>query len=181
MNKEGYVYIFKAPKYFQRRFPDEPPLLKIGMAGHVSERMESLRKDCDLFDLARVDDFEGIPVNFYWKIEEQVHTELQNFRRVFPCKKCKSKNGAETKHKEWFAVTEEVALRAVQRWRKFIQQESYDENGLLKNHWSNMMVYKNMKKPTAEEKCDNPQRRHERWTRWLEEGVSGCCVGVVRA
>jgi hypothetical protein len=134
VTKEGHVYILKAPKYFQRYFPNEPPLLKIGISTNVSSRMNSLKKECGLFDLTRVEDLEDRPFMLHWKIEELVHTELSNFNRILKCTRCKGKKGRETQHHEWFAVTEEVALRTVQRWRKFIEQEPYDENGVIKDY-----------------------------------------------
>jgi hypothetical protein len=174
VNKEGHVYIFKSPEYFRRFFPNEQPLLKIGMAKDVSKRMEDLRGKCGLFDLARVADCEDRPMKFYWKVEELVHTELLNFRRLFNCKKCMNAKGTETEHQEWFAVDEEIALRTVQRWRRFIELEPYDENGILKDHWSRMIRPKNMEHPDAEEQWNDSQSRDIRWTKWLDEGAKEC-------
>lgn len=174
VNKEGHVYIFKSPEYFRRFSPNEQPLLKIGMAKDVSKRMEDLRGKCGLFDLARVADCEDRPMKFYWKVEELVHTELLNFRRLFNCKKCRNAKGTETEHQEWFAVDEEVALRTVQRWRRFIELEPYDENGILKDHWSRMIQPKNMEHPDAEEQWNDSQSRDIRWTKWLDEGAKEC-------
>ena len=173
VNKEGHIYILKSPQYFQRLFPNQPPLLKIGMVKDVSKRMESLREKCGLFDLARVADCQDRPVNFYWKVEELVHAELQNFRRAFKCKKCRNVKGTETEHREWFAVDEEVALRTVQRWRRFIELEPYDDNGILKARWSKMIQPKNMEHPDKREQWDDSQSRDRRWTRWLDEVVQG--------
>jgi hypothetical protein len=174
VNKEGHVYIFKSPEYFRRFFPNEQPLLKIGMSKDVSKRMEDLRGKCGLFDLARVADCEDRPMEFYWKVEELVHTELLNFRRLFNCKKCRNAKGTETEHQEWFAVDEEVALMTVQRWRRFIELEPYDENGILKGHWSRMIQPKNMEHPDAEEQWNDSQSRDRRWTKWLDEGAKEC-------
>jgi hypothetical protein len=171
VSKEGYIYILKSPKYFEEFFPNEPPLLKIGMTKDVSKRMESLKATCGLSDLARVPDCQDRPVEFYWKVEELVHCELQNFRRVFKCRTCKNRKGTETEHQEWFAVDEEVALRAVQRWRRFIEMEPYDENGILKSNWSSMLKPRNMEHPDAEEQWHDSQSRDKRWTKWLDEVV----------
>lgn len=174
VNKEGHVYIFKSPEYFRRFFPNEPPMLKIGMAKDVSKRMEYLKGKCGLFDLTRVADCQDRPMEFYWKVEELVHTELQNFRRLFNCKKCRNAKGNETEHQEWFAVEEEVALRSVQRWRRFIELEPYDENGILKDHWSRMIQPKNMEHPDAEEQWNDSRSRDIRWTKWLDKGAKEC-------
>jgi hypothetical protein len=174
VNKQGHVYIFKSPEYFRRFIPNEQPLLKIGMAKGVSKRMEDPRGKCGMFDLARVADFEVRPMKSYWKVGELVHTELLNFRRLFDCKKCRNAKGTETEHQEWFAVDEEVALRTVQRWRRFIELEPYDENGILKDQWSRMMRPKNMKHPDAEEQWNDSQSRDICWTKWLDEGAREC-------
>jgi hypothetical protein len=173
VNKEGYIYIFKSPEYFRNYFPNEPPLLKIGMAKDVSKRMEILRGKCGLLDLSRVADCEDRPMQFYWKVEELVHTELQNFQRLFKCK-CRNAKSTETEHQEWFAVEEEVAPRTVQRWRRFIELEPYDENGILKGYWSNMIRPKKMEHPDAEEQWNDSRSRDRRWTKWLDEGVKEC-------
>ncbi|RDL36005.1 uncharacterized protein BP5553_06617 [Venustampulla echinocandica] len=169
VDKEGHVYILKAPEYFQQNFPEGPPMLKIGKSADIPGRINSLRTSCGLLDLARVEDPEDRPLKLYWKIERLVHAELRNFNQILKCTKCRGKKGSETEHTEWFAVTEEVALRTVQRWRRFIQQEPYGDNGILKEFWSWKIISDNLPKP-KNEKWDDSKNRDERWTKWLEDG-----------
>jgi hypothetical protein len=169
VTKEGYVYILKAPKYFKERYPGEPPLVKIGISVDVKQRISELKRQCGLFDLERVNDSEDLRHRWYYKVDELVHTELMSFKQVLKCGKCKSKKGEDSDHQEWFAVSEKVALQAVQRWRKFILAEPYDDNGILIDHWSKMI--QDISRQTAEEEYGDHEKRHNRWNRWLEEGI----------
>ena len=170
VSKDGDVYILKAPKYFRENFPNHPPLLKIGMTTDLSARKRTLIRDCGLTDLEIVAKSQMRACKSYWRIEELVHCELQNFRRVFKCKKCTSKSGSGTNHQEWFAVSEEVAVQTVERWRKFIEKEPYDENGILKDCWSRKIQLLHMPHPDKNEEWDDSQARETRWMKWLEEG-----------
>ncbi|KAL5317959.1 hypothetical protein ACEPPN_015063 [Leptodophora sp. 'Broadleaf-Isolate-01'] len=165
VTKEGFVYILKAPEYFEEKYPGEQPRVKIGISVDVKTRIAQLKKDCGISVLERVDDRESIPHHLYYKVEELVHGELANFRRVLKCENCK------TAHREWFAVSEEVALQTVQRWRRFILREPYDENGLLTDQWSQMLRHSNLKWPGREEEYDDHEKRNDRWNRWLDEGI----------
>jgi hypothetical protein len=165
VTKEGHVYILKAPKYFEENYPGEPPLVKIGIAVDVKKRISDLRNDCGLFDL------EDVAVPWYFKVEELAHSELANFNRVLKCGKCRTGKGERSAHREWFAVSETVALQTVQRWRRFIHAAPYDENGILTDHWSEMVKYNNINWQAADEEYGDHERRHKRWDRWLEEGI----------
>lgn len=165
VDSEGGVYIFKAPEYFKMCRPGKPALLKIGKSTNIKDRMDELKKNCGIFDISRVSDGETRSIAWYSRIEKLVHCELQNHRRIFRCHKC----GKE--HREWFEVSEEVALQSVQRWRKFMEQEPYDKNGILYGHWSNMIMHGNMNHPEREEQWNDCQSRNERWGEWLERGI----------
>ncbi len=75
VTKEGYVYILKAPKYFEENYPGEQPRVKIGIALDVDKRNSDLKNDCGPFDLQRVGDREDIKFPLYYKVEELVRTE----------------------------------------------------------------------------------------------------------
>jgi len=171
VTKEGQVYILKAPKYFEENYPGEPPLVKIGISVNVDKRISDLKDDCGLFDLEKVEDREDVPVPWYFKIEELAHSELANFNRVLKCGKCRTGKGERSAHREWFAVSETVALQTVQRWRRFIRAAPYDENGILIDHWSKMVKPNNINWQAADEEYDDHERRQKRWDRWLEEGI----------
>jgi len=171
VTKEGHVYILKAPKYFEENYPGEPPLVKIGISMDVKKRVFDLKTNCGLFDLERVEDSQDISHKWYYKVEELVHSELANFNRVLKCGKCRTGKGEGSAHREWFAVSETVALHAVQRWRNFILEEPYDDNGILTDHWSEMLRPANIPRQSAGEEYYDHELRNNRWNRWLEEGI----------
>jgi hypothetical protein len=85
-----------------------------------------------------------------------VHAEFERFNYKFPCQ-------CNTEHREWFAVSETVALHAVRRWRKFIHEEPYDDNGRLLEHWRKRFD----KMKTANWYAGNLE--HDVWSRQLDE------------
>ena len=145
-------------------YPGQQPWVKIGIAADVNARIAQIKRSCGISDLEQVDDREDVSHPWYYKVEELAHSELANFKQELRCEKC------ETVHREWFAVPENVALQTVQRWRRFIRMDPYDENGLLKDQWSKMLVLANMMMPGKEEEPDDHELRNERWNRWLDEG-----------
>jgi len=173
VTKEGSAYILKAPEYFEKKYPGETPLVKIGVSTDVPRRINDLRKSCGLFGLEQVEDNENIRHRLYYKVEELVHTELANFNRLFKCGRCKTK-GKDTEHREWFAVSEEVALTTVQRWRSFVLLDPppYDDNGILTDHWSEMLEIRNVIwQQGGDERYDDHEKRNSRWERWLQEEI----------
>ncbi|KAE9375027.1 hypothetical protein N431DRAFT_336838 [Stipitochalara longipes BDJ] len=157
--QEGHVYIFKAPEYFQEK--GKPALLKIGQSTDVEKRRKTLKKLCKIKDLTRVEDYEAVPLRMYEKIEKLVHAELSNYRRLFYCEECR------TLHQEWFEVSEDMALRTVQRWRRFIRQEPYNENGKLKDYWSNKIIRERMGFPPTTKEVYDFYNSERRWTKIL--------------
>ncbi|KAG4440167.1 hypothetical protein IFR05_004376 [Cadophora sp. M221] len=166
----GYIYILRAPKHFAKERPGEMPLLKIGKSIHPGDRIGEIRRECDIKDLERVVDIEDSSCRNYHKIEKLVHEELAGYAQVLLCTGKHKKKGGKTDHQEWFAVSETVALQTVQRWRRFIDQDPYDDCGILKDVWSNMINKKEFQREEDED-GDEHQKRHRYWTRWLDEGI----------
>jgi hypothetical protein len=168
VSEGAYVYVLQAPDYFIKN--KETPCVKIGISADVKTRITQLQKACGLKGLERVKDPMDRPHQLAKRIEQLCHTELSSFNRVLKCTNCKT--GKETEHKEWFAVPADVALKTVQRWRKFIQQDPYDKNGRIRTHWSEMLYPENTIKQPALERDDDHEERNERWTKWLENGIA---------
>lgn len=168
----GYVYILRAPKYFQNRVPPLPPLVKIGRSKDIKARMAQLRRQCNIPDLSEVKNREQEKIDDFVKVEGIVHAALQNFQRDPECNVCKSKEkGLDTLHKEWFNVSEDVALQTVQLWSKFARHQPWDEDGRLKDYWK--LRLKGMRATDVEEEWDDPRRQNERWTKWLDDAIKG--------
>lgn len=167
----GHVYILRAPEHFAKN-PGKPVCVKIGSALDVEQRVRSIQQKCGLESLERVRDYGDLPHHLYKKVEQLAHAELANFRRTLHCGQCRTSKGEETDHREWFEVSEEVVLRVVQRWRLFVLQEPYDDNGRILTHWSTMLKPENMRCQTILERDDDHDERDRRWREWLEDGIA---------
>ena len=167
-----YIYVLRAPNYFATR--GETPCVKIGISSNVNKRMKQLQDICGLKDLERVKDPLDMPHHHAKRVEQLCHAELSNFNQILKCDspRCKNKEGRSSEHKEWFAVPEDVALKTVQRWRNFIQQEPYDENGIIHTDWSAKLRPGKFSTPPDTERDDDHEARDRRWTAWLESGIA---------
>ncbi|KAF2184919.1 hypothetical protein K469DRAFT_708700 [Zopfia rhizophila CBS 207.26] len=165
---EGYIYVLKAPKSFDR----QGPLVRIGVAKNVANRIKDLERTCGFQDLVECENPMRMPLPFrmYQKAEKLIHAELHNFRQPLLCKGAHAPQ-ENINHKKWFAVSEHVAVSTVQRWQRFIEQEPYDDIGMLKRHWSVMMSTANDHLSEAHEEIYDHEKRHERWTSWLDEAI----------
>ncbi|KAF8856863.1 hypothetical protein BDZ45DRAFT_456023 [Acephala macrosclerotiorum] len=150
---EGYVYVLRAPNN---------PLVKIGKTTDVDKRVHHLERTCGM-KLEIIPDYDDTAHKWYDRIEELAQLELANFQQKFQCKKCG------TAHHEWFAVPEDVALSTVRRWRRFIRSNPYHKNGVLLDHWIEMLDKVIWQQP--EEKYDDHKARGDRWDRWIDEGI----------
>ena len=149
--QRGYVYIF--------RDPARPNLLKIGKTDlEVSKRRENIERRCRITLETVYQEGEGmdlLPLRNCQRAEQLVHKELANYNRRHLCPTCKER------HKEWFAVSEDLAKKTIQRWVTFIRKQPYDENGVLHDFWQERLYC--MERPNLNEKPEDHDIRHERW------------------
>ena len=135
------VYVLKAPNYFKEHLQAE--CVKIGITKDVPQRIGDLSSTCGFTDLEECRGLDGIAIPREWavRVEKLCHLELQPFLRVMTCVKGKDGANHNCRHKEWFAVPEEVALQTVKRWLRFIEsmpyfgQKRYSETSGIKDHW----------------------------------------------
>lgn len=138
--------------------PSAPGMLKIGV---VKDRVVARRPFADPVDhrLATWQAQCGHPVievfrkpiacNAAERVERLVHQALREYRRVEdppcgPCERRKTASKARTgggrcsggQHNEWFEVDVKTALRAVDLWAAFAEQQPYDRFGRLVDFWS---------------------------------------------
>jgi hypothetical protein len=121
------VYILKAPNYFK----DKVPCVKIGIAKNVEQRCNNLSATCGFTDLSECpqSDAVAIPRELAARVEKLCHMELSSFRMVMECDKGKCGARHTVSHKEWFAVSELVAVQTVKRWLRFIELMPYHNQG----------------------------------------------------
>ncbi|KAF1958623.1 hypothetical protein CC80DRAFT_591556 [Byssothecium circinans] len=138
---KGYIYVLKAPRFFEA-FPSAKDRgeqwVKIGISRDINKRIKSLKAQCGFEDLVNCGgDFgDAMPMEYLRRIERVCHAELHNFRRPMNCGE--SANGlsrCEVVHKEWFNVSEDVAIQVIRRWMRFLAQDPYTDVGLLNEFW----------------------------------------------
>ncbi|KAF2178161.1 hypothetical protein K469DRAFT_695701 [Zopfia rhizophila CBS 207.26] len=89
------------------------------------------------------------------------YMEFNNFRGQYTCAKG-------TQHSNWFAVSEEAAIRSVKRWRHFRAQRPYDDVGLLRARW--LGSYKQGLLPiTADEIEYDHKKTSKRYDQWIQK------------
>lgn len=138
--------------------PSAPGMFKIGV---VKDRVVARRPFADPVDhrLATWQAQCGHPVVEVFRkpiactaaerIERLVHHALREYRRVEdpPCERCERRKRASNartgggrcsggQHNEWFEVDVKTALRAVNLWAAFAEQQPYDRFGRLLDFWS---------------------------------------------
>ncbi|OHF02219.1 hypothetical protein CORC01_02499 [Colletotrichum orchidophilum] len=126
----GYLYIFVT------KLREGSQLLKIGITkDHPTERGKSIQNQCkhpEFFE------HQGAiaPKFFLNRIAERlVHAELANFRRSWTC-------ACEKKHKEYFDVSDEIALEVCGRWRAFCELKPWDSQGRLLPEWEHRLRHR---------------------------------------
>jgi hypothetical protein len=143
--KHGYVYIFKLDRF--------PGYVKIGSTINAPDvRMKEWGTSCK-FNPIHVTDNNDKAFRFCRIVEQIVHAELYNERRIFHCDRCPQKHifkmgerekGAgeneddvrPTAHGEWFEISETKALEVVNKWRDWmIHQEPYKQDATLLSCW----------------------------------------------
>lgn len=164
-SSSGDVYVLQNPAW--------PNHVKIGESGRdVDKRITELKKSCDIRSLKQVVDTEQRNFLNYKIVEKLCHEELKNFRKKFLCTSCKNLRGDQKKHQEWFQVNPEIAVRTVQKWRRWMSLSPYDGDGDLVPWWQHKandeLFFKEEPFDAKEEAIDDHDSRHRRWSRWLK-------------
>ncbi|KXH42500.1 hypothetical protein CSAL01_12771 [Colletotrichum salicis] len=124
-----YVYVTKTHECSRH-------LLKIGATKHLPEkRGKGIQYQCkhpEFFEHQK-----ATAPEFSWNnfAEKLVHAELTNFRRLWTC-------SCGTKHREYFDVSDEIALEVWSRWRDFCAQEPWDSQGRLLPMWEHRLRHR---------------------------------------
>lgn len=146
-SKMGKVYIFRDTE------PTRNHQLKIGFTTQtITARQKKIEHRCHtkLYPI-----YYSYSFNNYGRAEGLVHLDLANLCRPFSCK--------DTLHKEWFEVSEDMAVLTVERWVDFMRQDPYESNGELKSVWRDRL--NTMEAPSLNPP-ENPLDHDLRWARW---------------
>ncbi|KAF2447507.1 hypothetical protein P171DRAFT_429141 [Karstenula rhodostoma CBS 690.94] len=173
-SNDGYIYVLKAPRFFDQFPPSrdraEPEQwVKIGITRNIEDRMGKLIGSCGITDLDVCK--HGLrgpePMPMLHRVEKLCHAELANFQRPLDCNQTGTR--CDTVHREWFNVTEEVAIRTVKRWLRFFSMNPYTNTGALKSGFWDDRVYNGEYLNTLED--EDVDRTHERYQSWLETSI----------
>ena len=125
-SKTGFVYVFRRPNC---------AYVKIGYTAQstVEKRMKGFERNCG-YDPQLV--YEVATENAK-KVEVLVHGHLHKQRRreTLIYGACNDGKGCRTYHKEWFAVSDELAKSTVKAWADWMSQKPYDGDGHLASVW----------------------------------------------
>jgi hypothetical protein len=146
-SNKGVVYIV--------RDPNRPNLLKIGAAKNFSQRKQQIERDCNLeLEVVLVSD----ELENYTRAEHLVHGDLLHLCWRHTCLGC------DTDHREWHEVSEDLAIRTMERWVRFMKEEQpYSGTGELKSIWTFLM---HKRRPSSS--TSNHDLRWRCWTHILQ-------------
>ena len=172
---DGFIYVFESTLY--------NGYVKIGRTKNpIGDRMKQWGK-CEI-GCIYIEDSENAKFRHYVLVENLIHTELSNYRRIFKCKRCgighmlnPNKHESRVSHGEWFEIDKDKALEVVERWRRWaIEQEPYTLYGELRDFWDKKCdeaaMYKNY--DLANWHRTNDSWIHEVWSYacfWTDERI----------
>ncbi|KAI9790825.1 MAG: hypothetical protein M1816_004784 [Peltula sp. TS41687] len=111
--KSGYIYLYTGD--------DLPGLVKIGVTTREIHIRLKEHKRCG-FTPVLVNDPKQRTIQNVFRLEMLVQKELAMYRKCRYCERCKAD------HQEWFEIDSQMALECIERWRKWIEQEPYDDD-----------------------------------------------------
>lgn len=177
--KLGYVYVLQNPIW--------EGYVKIGRTNQrVLVRNRQIKRKCGIQELERVLDLESSRILNYELLEKLCHAELQIFQRKFRCFCGTQHRDTQLEHHEWFMIPKGVALDTVRKWRAWLRQFPYDENGNLKPWWCARVgigpykmggPYHKDPHYLGTEMFENHESRKQRWTSWLRRPTRRDRVG----
>jgi hypothetical protein len=111
--KPGFIYLFWDKKHFGK--------LKIGRTKDLKQRLDEWNRKCKREHAYHPAISRGeLPkIPHVSRVERLIHTELKDQREEMACASCG------VKHREWFGVSDALALKVFQKWQDWITQEPY--------------------------------------------------------
>lgn len=169
--RDGWIYALRDP---------ELGLVKIGMTKQKppkhafpgDQRFQNFRAECQLSSVASmIEDADQAGIALFRRLEELVHEDLRPHRWYFDCNCGLNKSGRQpTEHHEWYDVSNEVALKTINLWRRFVMSNPYGElrNGdrhILEDKWLQRLNDRPL--VAADEEHTHHEQRIQRWSTLL--------------
>lgn len=125
LREKGSIYFFK----FRPR-GSEVILMKIGRTQNsTAKRLREIVGACQHIEREEHPRAVARDIPFHGFAEKLIQKELGNYQHRFQC-------FCGTKHKEYFQVSEDIAVKVFERWRDFCQEEPWDKNGKILPKWA---------------------------------------------
>jgi hypothetical protein len=160
----GYIYIF--------RDPAKPNQVKIGKSKRIYQRHERIQNNCVP---GLIVCYPGLEVFGEHRAEMLCGAELDGLRKEYPCSQCRNQNGHARIHREWFEVSEELALQVVQKWTNFMRMKPYDSDRGLTDFWwdriNNRERYLKKRDIDASNVPKDYLARHQQWSKFVNIGL----------
>lgn len=144
--------------YFYRVKPrgSEVWLLKIGRTQkHVKERLGQIKGACGHLEIEEHIKAIARDIPFHGFAEKLIHTELGNYQHQWRC-------DCGTRHREYFRVSEDLAVKVFERWRDFCQEMPWDRDGKILPKWAQRL--QNRAKFYGKERDFDHHEFARRWT-----------------
>lgn len=125
--------------YFYRAKPrgSELWLLKIGRTQkHVKERLAQIKGACGHLEMEEHTKAVARDIPFHAFAEKLIHAELSNYQHQWLC-------DCGTRHREYFLVDEDIAVKVFERWRDFCQERPWDHDGKILPKWARRLQTNN--------------------------------------
>ncbi|KDN67249.1 hypothetical protein CSUB01_03317 [Colletotrichum sublineola] len=123
--KDGGIYLF----IFQPRGTGAQ-LVKIGRTERDAQgRLKEIKAVCKPLKSAWHSTATAENIPFHGFAERLIHAELYNYRHRRRCV-------CGTEHREYFEVSEDIAVEVFKRWRDFCQKRPWDDGGTIRTLWS---------------------------------------------
>ena len=142
--EEGSIYVLRDPK--------RKSLLKIGRSKDPEKRNKKHIKNCGT-SLECI--FASNRVKNVKRAERLTHIDLKHLKRPWNCNRCSQQ------HREWFEVEEEIAMKIVKKWTRWINEQEPYLDGQLKPLWGYLMDWGRVPDPELEH-----QDHTGRWNHW---------------
>lgn len=158
--KSGYVYVLKRRQDAEFVDGDDTPVVKVGSSFDPISRCKKIEKECRL-DLEQVINREQRLLRQCGLAEKLAQKELAPWKHKFHCR-------CDTKHGEYFQVSDTDALKVVRRWVTFCHRRPWDDHGRLKSFWARRLDACRLE--WKNEEHDVSDERWEEYTRpWFWE------------
>lgn len=123
--ENGSIYFYKV-----RPRGSEVWLVKIGRTQkHAKERLNQIKGVCGHLEIEEHTKAVARDVPFHGLAEKLMHMELGNYQHQWRCK-------CGTRHREYFLVSEDIAVKVFERWRDFCLEKPWDDNGKILPKWA---------------------------------------------